>query len=382
MYNIKCRTGTLPLPQTLICHPKTIRPNPDPNAEVKVQLTGIDPNSGSSDFIFVELLYPAFFSPTSRQSINITRNGQLIQIESFSSAFVKNAHVGDMQIDFLEGLYFLRKLVFQDCNINRIDPGTFRDMSYLTDLYMTGNNISLIVEGTFTGLTNLKRLNLEGNHINKVENRTFQLPNLEELYLGGNVIESLDPNLFAYLSELKILRLNSNWIANFPPNIFSKLLSINQIDLSDNRDTVLDNIFDDLPTVPSSITVGLMTVVCLPPNVYSKTSVYPTTDLVYCKDSEPNSQKEKCPDKTRTCSTNLKVCSNNKECNMARFKGTFNYCSQDGLCICGEYLTGAFCNIPSASVIAVVSSKYFHYYNIPLFPGSLRVNVPPTTEEM
>ena len=74
----------------------------------------------------------------------------------------------------------------------------------------------------------------------------------------------------------------------------------------------------------------------------------------------------------------------------SRFVGAYNYCDGgSGRCVCDQHLLGAYCNIPAASVIAVSAQSgasgnetVHSFYNIPLYPGSLRLYIPPHTTRL
>eukprot|EP01135_Chromosphaera_perkinsii_P002044 Nk52_evm5s216 gene=Nk52_evmTU5s216 len=375
----KCLSNTLPVAKTILCASDSFSIDADVNSDIDVQLTQTT-NSGVE--IVAAVKFNALFSKSSRAALTITYANEEYGLETFTTAIITNANIHDIRVDLLDGLYFLKKLIFHKCKIQSVEPGAFKGLHLLTDLYITANNITVISDGTFVGLNSLRVLDLQGNNIHVVGEKAFILPNLETLNIQANRIETLKPGIFNHLTNLQVLKLGFNLIENFPRKIFSPLVKVKEIEVANNRDKLLDDVFTEVSTVVQKIRVGLDTIICLPYRMYAITTIYPTRDLLFCTDEGRLAGQEVCPPSSRLCPRSHRICTRDEDCNQSRFKGTFSYCNTFGRCMCGEHLGGAYCNIPSASVIVTVSNRMFSYYNVLLYPGSLRLYVPPATDEI
>eukprot|EP01135_Chromosphaera_perkinsii_P009841 Nk52_evm24s1916 gene=Nk52_evmTU24s1916 len=381
--DFRCLSKSAPLSKALKCIPRSSLPDPDPNEAVKVQL--INTNPGSED-LFIEVPYSLFFFRAERGGLKILDGkGGTVPLEIFTTVIIRHAHVSSIDVDFFDGLYFLTHVVFENCELSNIEPGAFREMGSLVSLIITGSRIKVISDGTFTGLEKLKILNLQGNGIEEISPKAFHtLGSLEYLNIEGNEIEEIHQMLFDGLSSLNELKLGYNRIRAFPPKLFSKLTSIREIDVSGNRDKVLDDLFLDIPVIPSILRVDLMTIVCLPASAYEATIVLPSSDLVFCLEPGNTSNNRQCPHSSRTCPIGGDICYSHNECNRAPWKGVYNYCSPQHYCICGEFLGGPYCSVPLAHVTVMesVAARNSRFFNIPLYPGSLREHLPPFAEQI
>jgi len=91
----------------------------------------------------------------------------------------------------------------------------------------------------FQGLLKLKYLNLKNTNINSPANDFLHyLPALEVLKLDKNDIKhfitSIDSNFFAFSYALKEVYLDNCQIMNIPVDLFSRLLTLEQLHLSRN----------------------------------------------------------------------------------------------------------------------------------------------------
>ncbi|XP_022916008.2 chondroadherin-like [Onthophagus taurus] len=129
--------------------------------------------------------------------------------------------------------------------IRRIEKNSFSELENLVHLDLSDNLIIDIYPGAFNNLNKLRLLELENNKL-KILQDGFQFPsNIEELYLGNNVLNKLQ-NKFKINNLLK-LYLSNNDISVIPKNYFSSVINLKEIYLNDNKIIELEsNAFNDL----------------------------------------------------------------------------------------------------------------------------------------
>ncbi|XP_054640303.1 extracellular matrix protein 2 isoform X2 [Dunckerocampus dactyliophorus] len=107
-------------------------------------------------------------------------------------------------------------------------------MPELKSLSLEGNNISSIPAEAFNGIPSLEWINLKKNKITStgIDARTFKgLKMLRRLYLDGNLLDAIPPNLPPTLQELKI---NENKLQKIHGNSFHGLSSLVILELEAN----------------------------------------------------------------------------------------------------------------------------------------------------
>ncbi|ORY40328.1 L domain-like protein [Neocallimastix californiae] len=144
----------------------------------------------------------------------------------------------------------ITKLDLRNCKIKNIECFDKIEMNQLTILNMDNNNISSI-EG-LKKLSGLKYLNLNNNKIEKLissnylaNNLPIIFPKLEELHLGGNLIQRIPDISTVKFPSLRLLFLNNNKITrierfNTMPTLIELIINKNHIK------TIDDDGFDGL----------------------------------------------------------------------------------------------------------------------------------------
>ncbi|KAF5894741.1 toll-like receptor 5 [Clarias magur] len=237
-----------------------------------------------------------------------------------SLSLIKNA-IDQIETDAFNGLDNLRTLNLSYNILDKIYSETFNNLQSLKTLDLSNNGIKLLMSRSFQRLPNLTDLSLSENSLQSlhtlaslpslkglyVDNNKItslyglpsqvrnislislkynslsnaesfytilvEFPNVEEIYLGGNVfswcslngdypvspvnnvhfldlhITGLEKfwlqgqclNMFAHLHQLQTLHLNINYIKSLPENIFNGLTSLDYLDLSVNFLTYIPN---------------------------------------------------------------------------------------------------------------------------------------------
>ena len=104
-------------------------------------------------------------------------------------------------------------------------------------LYLDGNAITTLPDGAFRGLPQLGVLNLQDNDLREVNTTSFgHLPNLQQLYLGGNEITTFtvtdEGPAYTRLQELEI---HGNQLREIPLNLSRFAPNLETLDLSRNH---------------------------------------------------------------------------------------------------------------------------------------------------
>lgn len=167
----------------------------------------------------IERLFPGTF----RNLINLKRLN------------LENNHLTDLPLGLFASLRNLEFLNLVDNEIERIEVGTFEGLEKLQILDLRGKLLSSIKEGVFNGLHNLEKLNLSGNALTSIPSRSFKgLVALRELNLAKNQIKILEPSCFESLNTLCFLDLRDNEIEELHPGCFDGLTCLEILHLDRN----------------------------------------------------------------------------------------------------------------------------------------------------
>jgi hypothetical protein len=132
---------------------------------------------------------------------------------------------------------FLRQIEIHQCNISRIENGTFRNLPRLEYLDLKNNGIEMIEENAFEGLTAVKELELSSNRIHHLAVPTFlSMASLRSIDLSLNNLTRLDESLFAGNRVLRELFIEYNQINEVSPTFprYMRTNGVYQLDLIKN----------------------------------------------------------------------------------------------------------------------------------------------------
>ena len=172
------------------------------------------------------------------------------------------------------GLTSLYSLTITDSKIDDLPDESFTDLSRLTKLRLAGHKLKkiptssicqlktikelILMDGDITSarfpncfenLTNLLILSLSGNPLSKISKEDFhalRAANVQRLQLSNCKLETLDPEVFAFLPNLTTLDLGTNHLNQLDPQIFSLQFNLKQLYIHGN----------DFTTIPSSSLVN------------------------------------------------------------------------------------------------------------------------------
>ncbi|MEE6465954.1 hypothetical protein FKM82_006765 [Ascaphus truei] len=157
----------------------------------------------------------------------------------------KTYSLGGNFISNISALDFLRfpqlqRLDLQYNQIHFIHPKAFEKLAQLEELYLGNNLLPTLAPGAMAPLRKLKVLNVNGNRIHNVSRASFSnLGGLIKLRLDSNAIQTLQGSPFSSLSSLLYLHLENNRINSISKNAFAGLGKLRLLSLTGNPQTFL-----------------------------------------------------------------------------------------------------------------------------------------------
>jgi Leucine-rich repeat (LRR) protein len=179
------------------------------------------------------------------------------------------------------GLSDLNYLSIRKNQIEEISANDLKDCSSLEIFYLGDNKISSIPTGVFSSTPNIREIQLDGNNIETLPENVFnkiealevlwlqnnlltyegivhslqKLPNLTHLILNENQIEKIVAPLFSEMSNLQYLLLSSNKIQLIDSNVLMSLLNLKELWLNDNPlDELIAGIFFSKDDIKNALT--------------------------------------------------------------------------------------------------------------------------------
>lgn len=154
-----------------------------------------------------------------------------------------NNRLTSINENIFQSLVTLEELNLGGNKINKIEPRAFENLKNLKKFNLNFNEITEInpnIFKSFEYLTDLQELDLGGNRNDKIDPKAFEkLKNLKTLILRSNAFTEIDQvdlcESFKYLPRLQELDLSKNKIENICPNAFEKLKSLKKLSLCDNN---------------------------------------------------------------------------------------------------------------------------------------------------
>ena len=108
-------------------------------------------------------------------------------------------------IDAFKNLNYITALYMYLAQLKKLPSSLFSEMTNLQYLYLNNNNqLTSLPADIFQGLTNLQELYLDSNQLTSLDAGIFQgLTNLQRLYLNNNQLTSLDAGIFLGMRKLQ-----------------------------------------------------------------------------------------------------------------------------------------------------------------------------------
>lgn len=133
-------------------------------------------------------------------------------------------------------------LEFSGNNLQTLQSDAFikKDLINLQRIYLSHCRISSIGDKTFRGLTNLIELDLTGNMLDRIPSESFsECPSLMKLTLSSNPIKSIKQYAFTQLLYLNTLELSYCDITRIEVGAFEGLTSLEWLSLNGNKLTTI-----------------------------------------------------------------------------------------------------------------------------------------------
>jgi Leucine-rich repeat (LRR) protein len=177
---------------------------------------------------------------------------QISSILESSFKYLNNLELLDLSSNLIKNLtsmYLFQSQIFNlkylNLNLNFIESLNSNTLKYLQNcmrLFISNNKLVKLQNYTFGYMKSLIEIDLSGNLIQTIDVEAFNIhkysylgPGLiEKLDLSSNLITTLPPNLFQYLTNLRYLLLNKNMIKTLDTSIFNSIHSLIHFDLSLN----------------------------------------------------------------------------------------------------------------------------------------------------
>ncbi|KAL1500997.1 hypothetical protein ABEB36_006404 [Hypothenemus hampei] len=151
-----------------------------------------------------------------------------------------NSKIETIEAKTFTGLVFLEKLYLSHNIISKFETEVFYGTRKVKELYLDDALLAPLPDYVFRELRQLRKLILKGNSgLDRLGNLTFfGLIHLQFLDMSWNKLKELNGSV-ANLENLEVLLLNDNKLQTILPTDFLELSKLVELDLSNNRITVL-----------------------------------------------------------------------------------------------------------------------------------------------
>ncbi|XP_049524046.1 slit homolog 3 protein-like isoform X2 [Dermacentor silvarum] len=154
----------------------------------------------------------------------------------------------DVQITELPASWFSNHsvimLVVKNSPLREIETGAVSGIDRLSRLLLEKDQIE-VVPYDLSAAKRLRWLYIRKNHIRSLQGM-LSLPELFELDLRFNAIETIDEKYFSGMANLRSLLLSSNKIQHLPRMLFKDTKKLKYVEFRSNRITMINALFDDL----------------------------------------------------------------------------------------------------------------------------------------
>ncbi len=176
-----------------------------------------------------------------RNNIFVLEPGSFKGLLHLKEVFLYKNRLSVIHTGIFNHLAQCMKLNLYDNMISCIEKGAFTGLTSLTELFLSKNRISLIEEGLFDGLSYLEILSLSYNAISFIERGSFKdLKKLKKIFLRNNKISVVETGIFNHLSQCEVLYLENNKVFRVTKYAFNGMLSLKELHFNRNSLFIVD----------------------------------------------------------------------------------------------------------------------------------------------
>ncbi|KAG5872998.1 hypothetical protein JTB14_024156 [Gonioctena quinquepunctata] len=197
------------------------------------------------------------------EKLSIRNNHSELLIHKFTfkylinlkSILVRGNHIQVLYQNTFEDLP-LKYLYIDNNGIEKLLPGTFRNLSALQKLEAQINNLKTIPRGVFKDLPSLEILKLSKNEIKSIEDFALEnLPRLKKLQLDHNKIDMIFIHkIVSHPEQLQILWLHNNSLTLVSNFMLQKLTKLKLLNLGFNKISAIEiNAFEQTPELETLV---------------------------------------------------------------------------------------------------------------------------------
>lgn len=164
-------------------------------------------------------------------------NGSFAGLSSLMALYLADLGIQELPVGVFQGLGSLKVLDLNQNRLTSVGNGTFSPFLQLSSLNLAKNRIMDLRNVSFTGLSSVRSLDLHSNKLLQLrgaEMNLLLLVNLTEINLADNRLRYVDSYAFSGLRKLQKLYLEGNQLTTLSPNVFHNLVSLTELDVSDN----------------------------------------------------------------------------------------------------------------------------------------------------
>ena len=172
------------------------------------------------------------------------------ELSRLERLFLSSYNLKNLPPNIFQGLAALERLEISGAKLKLLPESIFQGLGRLKELDISHTwRITSLPEGIFQGLNRLERLKLQYMQLNSMPEGIFQgLSNLNTLLIGCNKFNSMPEGIFQGLSNLYKLSIGGK-IQTLPPEIFKNLGELRYIWLD-------AEVFNDLLRIPALSSCG------------------------------------------------------------------------------------------------------------------------------